>query len=381
MTLSSRVVLVPELYINIHSAVFNDYDGDIACDKTRYNYGLEMAVNLLGLRILLACCLYYSVEGCLKDLDCDTSVGQHCCMSRCTTAKVRCSQLCYNDVDCKRDHLCHQNICVACSKQFKCELKTCFNNTDCPEDFECKENKMCSATVVPKRHTFTLLPFIVIIAILGFALIVLCYTEGCWKELYLYLKRHWGRYGSVALDEIEAERREGSETTPHVHTNKSCVDNVHNGNMRTCTFTARNSQSRSTSTNSRSTQTISHSRTLVTAISQAIRNQSRASSNFHFNSIVTSQCTNLSSPNTEAMNSGSEPLLTSSQGNTNCNPSESPPTYISLFDEEYEEPPPKYEEVVNIVRVPVHIEMYAIASNGSPRSLRSQENTEVETMV
>jgi len=242
---------------------------------------------------------------------------------------------------------------------------------------------MCTkAEKVSQRHTLSLLPFIIIIGVLGFALIILCYTEGCWKELFVYVKRHWGRYGTVALDEVEADRREGTEneSAPHSHTNKTCVNNVQRENMRNSTFSSNSSSLRHGSSslsnsqqNLRNTRVISqHSRTLVMAISQATRNQTPAShSNSNCNSVRNTS---------ERVDSGSQPLLSSSPSNSGNSTEESPPTYLSLFNEEYEEPPPKYEDVVH-VQVPVNIELRTVVAHGSNRSLRSQDNNEIETMV
>lgn len=340
-----------------------------------------MAVFLLVSKILVFLGIVLYVEACKKDSECGN--GQYCCMSRCTSRKLQCSELCSKDQDCKRDQLCtHQRICEDCSKRSTCELKSCYNDTDCPSGYCCAENHTCLSSKVPKRHTFSLLPFIIIIAVLGFALIILCYTEGCWKELFIYFKRHWGRYGSVALDEVEAERREGeNESVRHSNTNKSCVNNVQSENVQS-NMSSNSSQLGSTSTNSpqtlRNTRVISrHSQTLVMAISQATRNQARASTNTHSDSIVTS-----SSDTSGLRDSGSEPLLTSILEDSGSNSIDSPPTYLSLFNEECEEQPPKYEDVVNIAPVPVDIEMRTVvAAYGSNRSLRSQDNNELETMV
>lgn len=332
------------------------------------------------LSILILLGLVVFSEGCSKDSDCNA--GFYCCLSHCTSREIRCSELCTIDQDCKRNQLCHQGVCSQCSGRFSCDLKSCYNDTDCPSDYKCGENRMCGKNTVPKRHTFSLLPFIIIIGVLGFALIILCYTEGCWKELFVHFKRHWGRYGTVALDEVEADRREGeNESITHSHSNKSGVNNVHRENTRSSTISSNSSPLRPTTTslnNSpqslRNTRVVSqHSRTLVMAISQATRNQTRSTS--HSNS-----SSNTDVITNERVDSGSQPLLASSPSSNGNSTEESPPTYLSLFNEEFEEPPPKYEDVVH-VQVPVNIEMRRVVVHGSNRSLRSQDNSEVETMV
>ncbi|EDO39848.1 predicted protein [Nematostella vectensis] len=300
-----------------------------------------------------------SMKSCRKTSEC--LEGYYCCKSHCTPKEIRCNDLCNRDEDCARDELCVQHMCMACSKRLSCDVKTCFNNTNCPESYSCKEGK---CTKIEARALVSFLPFVVIIGVLGFALMILCYTEGCWKELMQYLKRRYSNYGSLAREEWEAEEQENLEArqpggVPRSHRQsrrKTRGREEGLGSSTSCatsTCEHSNLQIRNNdSTDSQGSLITSHSVTFdqrnnsVSTVSLTLSENSRRGLRSVFLREVTSPNSicqrnpNPFSTTSDMMNSGRE----SHAGST-----ESLPTYNSLFEEVNElnePPPPSYEDVV-----------------------------------
>lgn len=330
---------------------------------------------------LLLVLLCSSAKACIRDSDCDG--GRHCCKSHCTSSKLNCNEICFDDRECSRDHLCTQNMCVACSKRYNCELKSCYNDTDCPTSLRCSSNHMCT-TRKPPKQSFTLLPFIIIISVLGFALLVLCYTEGCWKEILIYLKRYFGRYGRIARDEHEADQRDlcESERGSHVHSNKSCVDPRRIAVTMTNHTQSEHNNLQANRTNSNSPNTLRNTRVITHDSETRTMTVAESSRPSRSRSPLVTSCTSSTCqqdprvPN--SVNSDFLPALSNPHTRTR-NPSPLPPNYCSLFKEEedeFEEPPPKYDDVINNMNaIPICIEMQPIRRGPLTATSHSQ-NTE-----
>ena len=312
---------------------------------------------------------FSSTNGCVQDSDCGD--GRHCCKSHCTSSKIDCKKICFRDQECFRDYLCTQNMCVQCSKRYNCELKSCFNDSDCPPSLRCSTaNHMCVKEKPPKQ-SLTLLPFIIIIAVLGFALFILCYTEGCWREILVYLKRYFGRYGRIARDEQEADQRElchSDRGSRHGHSNKSTVDlrRIEQA-MPNQSLQATRASSNSPNT-VRNIQVITHNNETRTTIARP-------------GTPVTSSTSSTCQQHVEndSVNPGCSPALSGSHTITR-NPSQLPPNYNSLYSEvdDLEEPPPKYDDVMkHCTSIPVCIEMQAIR----PGILTPNRDRDAETTV